>query len=79
MGIQGNILGQSGSSSSSGLNVYAQLAEPSKKDGIWIKTEGKVLDELKYSKLADIPNNLSGIHAVVIETNVYLFSRSTSL
>ena len=44
--MQGNVLGQSGGSGlSSGLNVYAQLAEPSKKEGVWIKTEETVVDE----------------------------------
>lgn len=42
--MQGNILGQSGSLGS-GLNVYAQLAEPNKKNGIWIKTAETIVDE----------------------------------
>lgn len=43
---QGTMLGQKGGSGSiTGLNVFAQLNEPSKKEGIWIKTSETVIDE----------------------------------
>ena len=62
--MQGNILGQGGGSLT-GLNVYTQIAEPSKKDGIWIKTEETEVDENitlpeilknKYNKVETIDN-----------------------
>lgn len=71
--MQGNVLGQSGSLSS-GLNVYAQLSEPSKKDGVWIKTEETepINSELEYEQLTSTPNNSSGT-TVAIGNDIYLF------
>ena len=37
--MQGNVLGQNGGYN--GLNIFAQLNEPNKKNGIWIKTNDK--------------------------------------
>ena len=46
--MQANLLGQNGTvGSSARLNVFAQLQEPSKKDGIWIKTEETIVNENK--------------------------------
>ena len=71
--MQGNVLGQSGSSTS-GLNVYAQLAEPSKKDGVWIKTEEtKFPDEIFYLQLENMPCDFTNGSAVTIGKNIYLF------
>ena len=63
--------GQKGSST--GLNVYAQLAEPSKKDGIWIKTEQVDFNEYIHTQLANIPYDFYDGSAVLVGTDVYLF------
>lgn len=67
------------------LNVYAQLAEPSKKDGIWIKTTGinkynytgiQTLNEIiteEYIQLTNIPYQFYYGSAVAIGNDVYLF------
>jgi len=76
--MQGNVLGQSGSSSS-GLNVYAQLAEPSKKDGVWIKTEEtKSNNQVNYEKISDLPYDTRYGNLQVIGTDVYLFCTSNN-
>ena len=80
--MQGNILGQSGSSN--GLNIFAQPNEPNKKDGIWIKTPEKYkyekvrfvddfgLTSSQYKKLADLPSDFNTGSAVAIGTDIYL-------
>lgn len=81
--MQGNVLGQSGSSN--GLNIFAQPNEPNKKDGIWIKTNEKYkyekvrfvddfgLTSSKYTKLSDIPYSFfyDGT-ALAVGTDIYL-------
>lgn len=65
--MQGNILGQI-SGGSSGLNVYAQANEPSKKEGIWINTSATGdlprIDKFKYEKieLTDVEFGNIGIY-----------------
>ena len=80
--MQGNVLGQSGSSN--GLNIFAQPNEPNKKDGIWIKTPEKYkyekvrfvddfgLTSSQYKKLADLPSDFNTGSAVAIGTDIYL-------
>ena len=77
--MQGNVLGQSGSNA--GLNIFIQPLEPSKKDGIWIKTDEKYkYDKVemvsniedRYTKLDDIPYKFYHGSAVTIGTDIYL-------
>ena len=43
--MQGNILGQGGSNNNNLLfPIYQQMTEPSKKSGIWIKSNEKIKD-----------------------------------
>ena len=49
------MIGSLNVSGGTGLNVFAQLTEPRKKDGIWIKTEETILKESDYSQLTNIP------------------------
>ena len=51
------------------LNVYAQLNEPTKKDGIWIETKEVNVNKPKYN--ANIPYDFDG-SAVSIGTYIYL-------
>ncbi len=77
--MQGNVLGQSGGSSSlSGLNVYTQLAEPREKDGIWIKTEETEVDRINYEKMEELPYEFYYGSAVVVGTEIYLFGTFSS-
>lgn len=64
-------IGHSGIGSKGSLNVFAQVAEPKVKDGIWIKTEGITTDEPVY--LADIPYYFYDGSAVAIGTDIFLF------
>ncbi len=66
----GKIKGIGGVGGSS-LNVFAQLAEPKVKDGIWIKTEEVITDIPNY--LANIPYPFYGGSAVAIGNDIYLF------
>ena len=80
--MQGNVLGQT--RSSTGLNIFTQPLEPSKKDGIWIKTDEKInYNEVQivnnieplissYTKLANIPWYFKKGSAVAIGTDIYL-------
>lgn len=78
--MQGNILGQSGSST--GLNIFTQPDEPSKKDGIWIKTNEKYkFENIQFvNTLKSLENNYIDIPSVPIiarsitniGTNIYL-------
>lgn len=80
--MQGNILGQSGSST--GLNIFTQPDEPSKKDGIWIKTSEKYkYENIQFVNTLKSPeNNYIDIPSVPIiarnitniGTNIYLGS-----
>ena len=54
--MQGNVLGQSGSYT--GLDIFTQPNEPTKKSGIWIKTAEKKL----YNKV-QILNNFDYINS----------------
>ena len=86
--MQGNILGQSGSSN--GLNIFAQPNEPNKKDGIWIKTPEKYkyekvrfvddfgLTSSQYKKLTNIPFDFRNSSAVAIGTDIYLLGGGSS-
>lgn len=86
--MQGNVLGQVGGSGSSGLNVFAQLAEPSKKDGIWIKTpENKYKFEkveitnlfpFESSALTAIPTKYKEGAIVAANNKIYIFGGGTS-
>ncbi|MDE5830491.1 MAG: hypothetical protein K2H53_02135 [Clostridia bacterium] len=62
-----------GSGGSSKLNVFAQLAEPKVKDGIWIKTEEVINTE--QIQLKNIPYSFYNGSAVAIGTDVYLFRK----
>ena len=80
--MQGNVLGQSGGST--GLNIFAQPNEPSKKDGIWIKTDEKYkFENIQFvNTLKSLENNYIDIPSVPIiarnitniGTNIYLGS-----
>ena len=60
------------------LNVFAQLAEPKAKDGIWIKTEKTVTIE-GYTQLTNIPYEFSNGSVVAIGKNIYLFGGTGNL
>ena len=86
--MQGNVLGQT--RSSTGLNIFTQPLEPSKKDGIWIKTDEKInYNEVQivnnieplissYTKLANIPWYFKKGSAVAIGTDIYLLGGKES-
>jgi len=76
--MQGTILGQKSGTSLGGLNVFAQLNEPSKKDGIWIRTEETVSSKLEYIKLANIPYEFYNGSAVAVGTDIYLLGGNST-
>ena len=71
--MQGTILGQI-CSNSSGLNVYAQSSEPSKKEGIWIDTQQLP----KYEKMEDIPYDFHNGAVVSVEEDIYLIGSTSN-
>ena len=80
--MQGNVLGQNGGYN--GLNIFAQLNEPNKKDGIWIKTNEQykydnvyfINDYLsmlnRYEEVSNIPYNFYIGSAVAKENKIYI-------
>lgn len=54
------------------LNVFAQLAEPKTKDGIWIKTEGKVVEIGEYTILKQLPYKFYSGSVVTVSTDIYI-------
>lgn len=86
--MQGNVLGQSGlSSTQSFFTVYQQLTEPTKKEGIWIKTNEKTknlyyqMDDMREPvEVADLPSFVEGgPRATIIKDEImYAFGTSTS-
>ena len=80
--MQGNVLGQNGGYN--GLNIFAQLNEPNKKDGIWIKTNEQykydnvyfINDYLsmlnRYEEVSNIPYNFYNGSAVAKESQIYI-------
>lgn len=55
-----------------GVNIYAQLQEPSKKDGIWIKTKKTLTNDNKYIQLEDMPAEFQYGSATAIGDDIYL-------
>ena len=84
--MQGNVLGQNGGYN--GLNIFAQLNEPNKKDGIWIKTNEQykydnvyfINDYLsmlnRYEEVSNIPYNFYNGSAVAKESHIYILGTS---
>jgi len=75
----------------SGLRIYAQLVEPNKKEGLWIKTENPEIEKYNYEKIKiiskkntymkmmDIPQTISIGSAVSIGKDIYIFSGSLNI
>ena len=75
------------------LNIYTQLEEPTKKDGLWLKSNVDIdqvetdtnvtldpyWDTEKMSKLRNIPYSYYDGAAVAIGTNVYIFGSYNNL
>lgn len=72
-----------GFSVSSPFPIYQQLNEPTKKEGLWVKTNNKIKDiyigntaetmSHKYVKLNDLPYSFSYGDIVTIDKNIYIF------
>lgn len=59
------------------MNVFAQLAEPKQKDGIWIKTEEVISTE--EEKLEDLTFRFMQSVAIAIDDNIFLFGNTNSV
>ena len=79
--MQGNVLGQSGSSINNSLfPIYQQLMEPFKKEGIWIKSN-EVIKNLYFQndvereeiEEATLPEANIGNKITTVGNNIYLF------
>ena len=80
--MQGNILGQTGGSAvQSFFTIYQQILEPSKKEGIWIKSDEKIKDVYYQTDMAWEPTELATLPygysneplGVVADNEIYLF------
>lgn len=84
--MQGNILGQGGSNNNNLLfPIYQQMTEPSKKSGIWIKSNEKIKDiyfqndlSIQEKEIKPLPYDFAYGYAVSIGTDIYMFSSGTS-
>ena len=84
--MQGNILGQGGSNNNNLLfPIYQQMTEPSKKSGIWIKSNEKIKDiyfqndlSIQEKEIKPLPYEFAYGYAVSIGTEIYMFSSGTS-
>lgn len=84
--MQGNVLGQIGGNTA--LNIFTQPNEPTKKEGIWIKTPEKYKYEkvqfvddydsilADYIRLTDMPFNFAV--GVAVKLNIYLLGSRDS-
>lgn len=77
--MQGNVLGQVNGRKINGIEIYQQLSEPTRKDGIWIKTSEKVEDiymanctELTETESYDAPFYISN-NIACIDSDIYMF------
>ena len=70
--MQGNILGKANERSAN-LNIFTQVKEPTKKDGIWIKTKETKNNDVFYEKLADTPFDIYIPSTTTIGTDIYIY------
>lgn len=81
--MQGNILGQSGNGKDVGiLNIYQKLNKPSKKNGLWIKTDEQINDifitDIFNYKYEELENSHVCNGLVTLDNDIFLLGIGAS-